>query len=99
MPTMWNRKDRSPAAGPAATVQPSPTRTASLPERDQTLRVRDLMTTGPLTLHPSDNLASLHDLMQSRHVRHIPVVDSDGAVVGLVTHRDLLRDVLSDTDL
>jgi CBS domain-containing membrane protein len=28
--------------------------------------------------------------------RHVPVVDEDGVLVGLVTHRDLLRHVIAD---
>jgi CBS domain-containing membrane protein len=54
------------------------------------LRVRDLMTAEPLSLGPSDSLARLYDLMSSANVRHVPVVEQ-GQLVGLVTHRDLLR--------
>ena len=55
------------------------------------LRVRDLMTDDVYTLKPSDTLASAYDLMDTRHVRHIPVVDREGDLQGLVTHRDLMR--------
>lgn len=58
------------------------------------LLVRDLMTAEPVTLGPDDDLLSLYDLMDSRHVRHVPVVDEDGELVGLVSHRDLLRSAL-----
>lgn len=57
----------------------------------RSLLVRDLMTSSVLTLRERDSLATLHDLMESRHLRHVPVVDEDGTLVGLVTHRDLLR--------
>ncbi len=49
------------------------------------------MTENPLTLGIGDSLAAAHDLMEARHVRHIPILDEDGALVGLLTERDLLR--------
>lgn len=58
------------------------------------LYVRDLMTSDVLTVGPGEDLTNLYDLMDARHVRHIPVVDADGELVGLVTHRDLVRSVL-----
>ena len=56
--------------------------------------VRDLMTEKVFTLKPKDALAALYDLMDSRHVRHVPIVDSDGELVGLVTDRDLSKSAL-----
>jgi CBS domain-containing membrane protein len=56
--------------------------------------VRDLMTETVHTLTPKDDLASLYDLMDSRHVRHVPIVDSEGEIVGLVTDRDLSKSAL-----
>ena len=53
--------------------------------------VRDLMTTDLFTLSQDDNLKTLEDMMKWRAIRHIPVVDEDNHVVGLVTHRDLLK--------
>lgn len=53
--------------------------------------VRDLMTTDLFTLAQDDNLKTLEDMMKWRAIRHIPVVDEENHVVGLVTHRDLLK--------
>jgi CBS domain-containing membrane protein len=58
--------------------------------------VRDLMTARVFTLSPGSTMTTLYDLMDSEHIRHIPVVDGDGDLVGLVTHRDLLRSALTD---
>ncbi len=55
------------------------------------LLVRDLMTADPFTVDPGSDLASLHELMDSKKVRHAPVVDGDGRLRGLVSHRDLVR--------
>jgi CBS domain-containing membrane protein len=60
------------------------------------LLVRDLMTENPQTLGPDDDVESLYDLMDSRHVRHVPIVDEVGDLVGLVSHRDLFRCALND---
>ncbi len=58
------------------------------------LLVRDLMTENVFTLGRRDDLAVLYDLKDGEHIRHIPVVDEAGRVVGLVTHRELLRAAL-----
>ena len=59
------------------------------------LLVSDLMTEEVFTLRASDDLTALYDLMDAEHIRHIPVIDGEKDVVGLVTHRDLLRSALS----
>jgi len=59
-----------------------------------TLRVRDLMTSGVLTLEVGGNLAEASDLMNVHRIRHLPILDDDGALVGLVSQRDLLRGAL-----
>ncbi len=62
--------------------------------------VRDLMVTNVITLKPNDDLAELYDRMDDEHIRHMPIVDRDGDLVGLVTERDLTRVALgSQTDL
>jgi CBS domain-containing membrane protein len=55
------------------------------------LRVRDLMSERVLTVLPSDHLVAVRDLMERHSIRHVPVVDGEGRLLGLVTHRDLLR--------
>ncbi len=59
-----------------------------------TMRVRDLMTNRVLAVGPDDDLSTLHDLMTEHGIRHIPVVDGEGDLAGLVSHRDLLRSSL-----
>ena len=59
--------------------------------------VRDLMTETVFTVSPADDLATLYDLMDSRHVRHIPVVEDD-ELVGLVTSTELSRSALGKVD-
>lgn len=58
------------------------------------LTVRDLMTIRVFTVMPQDSLAKVYDLMDSLHVRHVPVVEKGGELVGLVSFRDLIREAL-----
>ena len=55
------------------------------------MRVRDLMTQEVVAARPDDTLATLHGLMFERDIRHMPVVENDSELVGLVSQRDLLR--------
>ena len=54
------------------------------------LSVAEIMTREPYTLGPDDTLQDAARLMSEHHIRHIPVVNGEGAVVGLVSHRDVL---------
>ena len=53
--------------------------------------VSDIMTRKLITAHEDDTLDELSDGMTLYRVRHLPVVNGDGKLVGLVTQRDLLR--------
>ena len=52
--------------------------------------VSERMTRHVLTAAPSTDLAEAMALMVDGHFRHLPVVNSDGRVVGVVSMRDLM---------
>lgn len=56
--------------------------------------VRDLMTRDLVTLNVHSDLEIAEGLMAVMRIRHLPVV-SGSKLVGLITHRDLLRASLS----
>jgi CBS domain-containing protein len=58
------------------------------------LTVRDVMTGQILTASPDQRLADVARMMVERDIRAVPVVDESGALVGIVTHRELLRHLL-----
>ena len=53
--------------------------------------VGQLMTTELMTVHEEDLVDLAASLMDWEQVRHIPVEDGRGRLVGMLTHRDLLR--------
>ncbi len=53
--------------------------------------VGQFMATDLFTVRPDDLVDLAASLMEWRHIRHVPVEDEDGRLVGLVTHRGLLR--------
>ncbi len=70
------------------------TESASVSASD-TIRVRDIMQTGVVTVSAGDTLSTVEDIMTLGGVRHMPVVRA-GALVGVVSERDLLRASLSN---
>jgi acetoin utilization protein AcuB len=53
------------------------------------VRVRDFMTKDPLTLRQDDLLRQAVEVVMVRRIRHIPVLDESGRLVGIVTDRDV----------
>jgi len=58
--------------------------------RESYLTVGQFMTTDLLTVHPEDLVDLAASLMDWERIRHIPVED-DGKLVGLISHRAVLR--------
>jgi CBS domain-containing membrane protein len=59
------------------------------------LLVKDLMTKEPFSLLLDDCLESIEEIMKWQHIRHIPIVDESDKLIGIVTHRDLLKIAIS----
>lgn len=53
------------------------------------VRLKDVMTTDVITTAPGATVHEASDLMASRWIRHLPVVDGD-KVLGLISQRDLV---------
>jgi CBS domain-containing protein/gamma-glutamyl:cysteine ligase YbdK (ATP-grasp superfamily) len=56
--------------------------------------VGQFMTTDLFTLRPDDLVDLAASMMDWRHIRHIPVEDNEGHLIGLISHRDLLKTLL-----
>jgi CBS domain-containing membrane protein len=55
------------------------------------LRVSDLMSTALITVRSNEPISAAHAEMQVGVVRHLPVVDDRGRLVGVLSDRDVLR--------
>lgn len=53
------------------------------------LTARDLMTESPAVIDVTATLRSAIERLQALDVRHLPVVDADGELVGMISDRDL----------
>lgn len=53
--------------------------------------VREIMTSRPITVAATESLQGALEVMAMKRIRHLPVVDAQGLLVGLVTDRDLRR--------
>ena len=60
-------------------------------------RVRDLMSREVATLKRNDQLSLADDVMRLGRIRHLPVVDDEERVVGILSQRDLFRSALART--
>jgi len=61
----------------------------------ENLRVRDVMTAEVTTLQRNDKLTLADDIMRLGRIRHLPVLDENGQLAGIVTQRDLFRGALA----
>jgi len=53
--------------------------------------IGQFMSTDLFTVKPGDLIDLAASVMDWRHIRHVPVEDEEGRLIGLVTHRGLLR--------
>ena len=54
------------------------------------ITIDEFMTTDPCTLRDTDTINEARQIMTEKHIRHIPIIDSDNHMLGLVTQRDVL---------
>jgi CBS domain-containing protein len=62
-------------------------------DRDRYLRLtaEQLMTSPAVTIHPDATIAAAAEVMNLHHVRRLPVIGTDGRLLGVVNRRDLLN--------
>ncbi len=55
------------------------------------MRARDIMTCRVISVRPEESVLQAGELMLRHDISGLPVVDSDGRVLGVVTERDFMR--------
>jgi len=61
----------------------------------QNVHVRDVMSRTPKTLGRNDQLSLADDVMRAERIRHLPVLDDDGSLCGILSQRDMFRGALA----
>ncbi len=54
------------------------------------LKIRDIMVTPVRTVHIDMSLPECAGLMKSMRIHHLPVVDDDGKIIGMISSTDFL---------
>lgn len=65
---------------------------------DNYITVEQFMSTDLFTVRPEDAVDLAASLMRWKHVRHVPVEDDSGRLIGIVSHRDLLELIAIGTE-
>ena len=56
--------------------------------------VKEIISSKVYVIHPSQTAEEAMELMTNHHFRHLPVVDEDDSVVGVISIADVLRDII-----
>ena len=62
-----------------------------------TTRVEEIMTANVVCVNPRTKTRDCMALMSEKNIRHLPVVE-EGRVVGMVSIRDIVTDIIADQD-
>ncbi|MGC8522595.1 MAG: CBS domain-containing protein [Steroidobacteraceae bacterium] len=60
------------------------------------LRVNEAMSKSVTSVRPSDSLAQAERVMRDSHIRRLPVIDHDGALIGMISLADLAREAIRE---
>lgn len=63
----------------------------------ETTRVEEIMTANVVCVNPRTKTRDCMALMTDKSIRHLPVLD-DGRVIGMVSIRDIVSDIIADQD-
>ncbi|GHV75241.1 hypothetical protein AGMMS49942_00620 [Spirochaetia bacterium] len=53
--------------------------------------ISDVMTKNPLSVHPDMSVTEVRSLMDKEQVGHLPVLDKNNKLVGIITKKDMLK--------
>lgn len=63
------------------------------PER---ILIQDVMTSAVETIHRDSSADEALKLMLEKHIRHLPIIDRDGRLAGMISMRSLLHDKIEE---
>ena len=59
------------------------------------MKVKDVMTKHPITIDAEAPVRTALDVMRTKHIRHLPVLDDTETLIGIITDRDLRHAALA----
>jgi CBS domain-containing protein len=57
--------------------------------------ISELMTKNPFTIAPDNTIEDCMDMMTSRHIRHLPVVEGD-KLIGIISIGDVVKHIIEE---
>lgn len=57
------------------------------------VKIREIMSRPVVSVHVDEAFEKVEQKLRDKKIRHLPVVDDFGAIVGLITQRDLFRTI------
>jgi len=57
--------------------------------------ISELMTKNPFTIAPDNTIEDCMDMMTSRHIRHLPVVDGE-KLIGIISIGDVVKHIIEE---
>ncbi len=60
--------------------------------------VSDLMTRDVVTVRPGDGIASVMAVMTGHRIRHLPVLDERGTLIGLISIGDVVKQRIAEAE-
>lgn len=64
-----------------------------------TIKVKDIMSPDPISVPPDFTVEETAELLLANKISGVPVVDNDGSVIGVITHTDLFKVIISLTGI
>jgi len=64
-----------------------------------TVQVKDIMSTKPITVPEDLTIEETAEVLMDNKISGVPVVDCDGSVIGVITHTDLFKVIISLTGI
>ena len=64
--------------------------------RAQDVLIKDMMTSKILSVSPETSIDECMTIMTSKHIRHLPVINEEGKLAGLISIGDVVKRIIED---
>jgi CBS domain-containing protein len=65
-----------------------------LGKTSHTTKVGEIMSSRIISVHPDQTVEEAMEILSNKHIRHLPVVDDEDKLTGMITHRDVMRAII-----